>query len=152
MIFFKQALVYYMREQAKKRDIRERDREVQDRLQQMRQEMLMRLVFLCIVHKNIEIKIAENDLDPTSPEYRETARELLQQVAQLEACSLYCKGAVKTQIPVYSNSEIYKKVKESSDHRAVIVSHLVNPDMLSEEEQTFVSVINEILLQEANCL
>ena len=147
-----QALVHYMKEQAKQRDIRERDREVQNHIEEMRQQMLMRLIFLCIVNKELEKLIEQEEIDPTSSEYREKARALIQEISQLAACSLYCKAAVKTQIPVYSNSEMFKKVRESLDCRAVIVSQLINPDTLSEEEQAFVSVISDILLEETSCM
>ena len=140
-----------MKEQAKQRDIRERDREVQEKVQQLHQEMLMRLVFLCIIYKELEKAVTKDDLDPTSNEYHSQAREVLQNITQIDACSLYCKAAVKTQILVYSNSEMYRKIRESPDSRAVIVSHLINPDMLSDEEQTLVHVVNELLLAETAC-
>ena len=139
-----------MKEQAKQRDIRERDRELQDRVQEMRQEVLMRSVFLCLIHKDLNQKVGDDITNTDSSEYREMARQILQQINQIVACSLYCRVAVKVQIPVYSNLDIFRKIKQSSDARATIVAQLVNPDMLTEEEQTYSNVINEFLFEETN--
>ena len=73
-----QALVHYMKEQAKQQDIRDRDRAVQEKVQQLQQEMLMHLVFLCLINQTLESKIQDDSLDPSSAEYRTKARELLQ--------------------------------------------------------------------------
>ena len=140
-----------MKEQVKQRDIREHDREVQEKIQKLRQEMLMRLVFLCFIHWDIEKQVTEMDLDPSSDDYRRKAREILQEIQQIDACSLFCKAAVKTQIPLYSNAELYHKIRDSPDSRAVIVSQLITPEMLTDEEQTLVNVINTLLLEESVC-
>ena len=111
----------------------------------------MQLVFLCLINQTLEEKVKEESLDPTSADYHTKARELLQNISQIDACSLYCEVAVKTKTLVYSNSEMYWKICESPDSKAVIVSHLITPDLLSEEEQTFVNVINEVLLENTCC-
>ena len=137
-----------MKDQEAKRTAREKDKQLQNKLQQSRQESVMRLVFLALVKVEMQNALKQDKIEAGSDEFRQKARAAIQSLPRISACSLFCKAAVKLGVPVHSNLALFKIIKEDPEHKALIVTHLINPEHLSTEEGTSLDIIKEILVSE----